>query len=342
MTYPLMADSPRGEVALLDTVWRDYRTRATGGRPAARGVVRVAGMVVHPAPPADVPGYVEAYRQVLLSLVNTCDGLRESEWDLPTDCPGWTVRDHVAHVVHLEDYLSGSPHPTVAEEITIGTPEHVRNEIGVWMEQGVRSRASMTPEQLLAELRNLVEIRSAQLYDRELALESPVRGPLGQETTFEHLATLRLSDIWVHEQDIREAVGRIGSLDNAGAARFTALVLDAVPRVVRKRVSPEPGTVVIVDSTGPVTGRAGVRIDVDAEGEPVAHELFTGHSDEGESHPAGEAHPDDAAAVTTISLTTHALARRAAGRTSTQDTAYQVNGDEALAERVLEALVLTR
>lgn len=311
-------------------------------------------MVVHPAPPADVPGYVEAYRQVLLSLVNTCDGLRESEWDLPTPCPGWTVRDQIAHIVHLEDYLSGSPQPAV-DGIAVGTPEHVRNELGVWMEQGVRSRASMTPEQLLAELRSLVEIRSAQLYDRELALDSPVRGPRDQETTFEHLATLRLSDVWVHEQDIREAVGRIGSLDNAGAARFTALVLDAVPRVVRKRVSPEPGTVVIVESTGPVTGRAGVRIDVDASGELVAHELFTGHSEESDPDPEGDAAPAadlspqvaapedaEAATVTTISLTTHALTRRAAGRASTADTAYQVNGDEALAERVLDALVLTR
>lgn len=293
-------------------------------------------MVVHPAPPADQAGYVEAYRQVLLSLVNTCDGLREQDWELATDCAGWTVRDQVAHVVHLEDYFSGSPHPVVEEEIAVGSPAHVHNDLGVWMEQGVRSRAGLTIEQLLAELRSLVEIRTAQLYNADLTLETTVRGPREREVSLAELIRLRLCDIWVHEQDIREAVGRIGSLDGPGAAQWTALVLDAVPRVVLRRVAPEPGTVVIVESTGPVTGRAGVRIDVDADGELVAHELFTGHAEE--SH--GDL--EDAEVVTTIALSTQALGRRAAGRVSTADTAYQVHGDEALAERVLDALVLTR
>ncbi|WP_161937819.1 maleylpyruvate isomerase family mycothiol-dependent enzyme [Serinicoccus chungangensis] len=297
-------------------------------------------MVVHPSPPADVPGYVEAYRQVLLSMVNTCDGLREAEWDLPTDCPGWRVRDHVAHTVHIEDYLSGSEHPVVEERIEVGSPEHVRNEGGVWMEQGVRSRAALTPDQLLAELRGLVEIRSADLYARDLALDSTVRSIRDKETSFERLVRLRLCDVWTHEQDIREAVGRPGSLDGDGAATWTATVLEALPQVVLRQVQPEPGTVVILESTGPATGRAGVRIDVDEDGEPVAHELFTGHSaEEGDDVPVTDSGEE---AVTTISLSTHALARRTAGRASTEDTAYHVQGDEELARAVLDALTLTR
>lgn len=297
-------------------------------------------MVVHPSPPADAPGFVEAYRQVLISMVNVCDGLREAEWDLPTDCPGWRVRDHVAHTVHLEDYLSGSEHPVPDEAIEVGSPEHVRNDLGVWMEQGVRSRADVGPEQLVAELRALVEIRSADLYAPDLALDSTVRSVRGSEARFGDLVQLRLCDIWTHEQDIREAVGRPGSLDGAGAAQWTAMVLTALPRVVLRRVAPEPGTVVILESTGPVTGRAGVRIDVDEAGEPVAHELFTGHSaEEGDDVPVTDAGEE---ATTTISLSTHALARRSAGRASTEVTAYHVHGDEDLARRVLEALTLTR
>ena len=297
-------------------------------------------MVVHPSPPADVPGYVEAYRQVLLSMVNTCDGLREAEWDLPTDCPGWSVRDHVAHTVHLEDYLSGSEHPAVQQTIEVGSPEHVRNERGVWIEQGVRSRDALTPEQLLNELRGLVEIRSADLYQQDLAMDSPVRSMPGRDSTFEELVRRRLCDVWTHEQDIREAVGRPGSLDGDGAAQWTAMVLEALPRVVLRRVAPEPGTVVILESTGPVTGRSGVRIDVDEDGEPVAHELFSGHSaEEGEEVPVTDSGEE---ATTTISMSTHALARRTAGRTTTEDTAYHVHGDEELARTVLDALVLAR
>ena len=79
----------------------------------------------------------------------------------------------------------------------------------------------------------------------------------------------------------------------------------------------------------------------DAEGNSVAHELFTGHVEEHEEGdaPAAEDQPEES--VTTISLSTHELTRRAAGRQSTEDTAYQVHGDEDLARRVLDALVLT-
>jgi uncharacterized protein (TIGR03083 family) len=297
-------------------------------------------MVVHPSPPTDVPSLIEAYRHELTSLVNTCDGLRGSEWDVPTQCPGWTVHDHVAHVVHLEDYLSGSDHPAGGEDIRVGDPEHVRNDFGVWIEQGVRARRSVPPEALLAELRTLVEVRTANLYDLDPQLETPVRHVMDQETTFEELARLRLCDVWTHEQDIRHAVDRPGSLDGPGAAQWMSWVLGALPRVVLRRVRPEPGTTVIVESTGPVTGRAGVRIDVDSDGEPVAHELFSGHAESTEDGHGvhDESTPEQ---VTTISLSTDSLARRAAGRVSTQDTAYQVHGDEDLAARVLDALTLT-
>ena len=313
-------------------------------------VVRLARMVVHPSPPADVPSLVEAYREVLGGFVDTCDGLREAEWDLPTACAGWTARDHLAHVVHVEDQLTGGEHPLTGwadgagrdrAPIGIGSPEHVRHDFGVWVEEGVRARAEHSPEDLLAELRGLIEVRVAQMYDPDLELDTPVRSTQGEQAPFGRLTELRLSDVWVHTQDIRAAVDRPGLLDSPGAAVFTAAVLGAVPRVVARRVEPPAGTVVILESTGPVTGRGGVRITLDADGNCVAHELFTGHVEEAEEGeaPAAEDQPEES--VTTISLSTHELTRRAAGRQSTGDTVYHANGDEDLARHVLDALVLT-
>ena len=103
-------------------------------------------MVVHPSPPADVPSLIEAYREVLGGFVDTCDGLREAEWDLPIACAGWTARDHLAHVVHVEDQLTGSEHPLTGwadgpgreqAPIEVGSPEHVRHDFGVWVEEGL-------------------------------------------------------------------------------------------------------------------------------------------------------------------------------------------------------------
>lgn len=299
-------------------------------------------MTVHPAAPSDLPSYIDGYREVLSTFISTCDGLREAEWELPTACPGWSVREQVAHVLHVEEHLAGigqdeggMPQAGAPEPVEIGTPEHVRNPVGVWTETGVRALAHLSPDELVTRLREVLEIRSAQLYSPDLTLDSLVPGLPAGEAPLRHILQLRLSDIWAHGQDIRAAVGRPGALDSPGAAAFTAHILRRLPDVVLEDVEAAPGTVVILESTGPVTGRAGVRIGTGEDGAPVAHRLFSGQEDE---HPALAGAQES---VTTITLSTHELTRRAAGRQSVADTAYQVSGDEELARAVLEELSIT-
>ncbi len=301
-------------------------------------------MPVHPAAPADVTELVAAYRQTLTSFADVADGLREEDWGRPTSLPGWTARDVLAHVVHIEDYLSGSEHPASGwteplAPVEVGSPEHVRSAFGVWNEEGVRARDSRSPAELIAELRGLTEVRSAVMYDADLELDTPMRGVRGREGTFGRVTRLRIVDVWVHEQDLRAVVDRPGSLDSPAASQFLDLVMEALPGVVLERVRPEPGTVVILESTGPVTARAGVRIGLDADGQAVAHELFTGHTTAEDDEPSVD--DESADRTTSVALSTHSLTRRAAGRVSTQDTAYHVVGDEDLARRVLDALALT-
>lgn len=300
-------------------------------------------MVVHPPPPSDVPSLIEAYRQVLGTFIGTCDGLREAEWDLPTSCPGWTVKDQLAHVVHVESVLAGAQHPadgwTQEQHISVGDPEHVRHGFGVWMEEGVRARSDVSGPDLVQQLRQVGEIRLAQAYDPDLEMDTVVPSTRGAQAPFDQVMARRISDVWVHDQDIRNVVDRPGAQDSPGASVFTAFILASVPELVLGLDPvPGPGTVVIVESTGPVTGRGGVRVGTDAEGRACAHELFSGHTSAEDDHPdVGEA-PE---AVTTIGLSTHELTRRAAGRQSTEETAYHVQGDEDLARRVLDALPVT-
>ena len=301
-------------------------------------------MPVHPAVPADVPALIEAYRQTVSSFADVGEGLRPQEWELPTTCPGWTTHDHLAHVVHIESYLAGMEHPggpasEDAPAVSVGEPPHVRNDFGVWNEEGVLARRDREPAELLAELRMLMDLRSAAMYTLDLTLETPVRSVMDLEGAFGPVMQHRLIDVWAHEQDIRDAVGRPGSLDSPGASAYVQAILDALPRLVVRRVRPEPGTVVILESTGPVNGRGGVRVGLDAEGTLVGHELFTGHTGAEDARPSVDDDTHDR--TTTIALSTSALARRAAGRVSTEDTAYHVTGDEDLARQVLEALVLT-
>lgn len=301
-------------------------------------------MPVHPAAPADVTELVAAYRQTMTSFADVADGLREEDWARPTALPGWTARDVLAHVVHIEDYLSGSDHPVAgwsepAEQIEIGSPEHVRNAFAVWNEEGIRARDDRSPAELIAELRGLTDLRSAIMYDADLEMDTPVRSVRGREGAFGDVTRMRIVDAWLHEQDLRDVVDRPGSLDSPGASTFVEIVMEMLPGIVLDRVRPEPGTVVILESTGPVTARGGVRVGLDANGEAVAHELFTGHTTADDLEPSVDDESEDR--TTTISTSTYYLARRAGGRLPTSETAYQVVGDEDLARRVLDRLSIT-
>lgn len=295
-------------------------------------------MPIHPQPPSDLVDVVEGFRQVFQSLIDVGYTCGPQDFALPTSCPGWDVKDHFAHVAAVEAYLEGAEQP----ETELGTRDHVHGEFNEWMEHGVQARRETPGEEIVHELETLLYNRLATLANPELTLETSVRAPMDSTTGLGDLLRIRLIDIWVHLQDVREALGRPGDLDTPAAATFVASIQRAFPRIVAQRVQLPEGHTVILESTGPVTGRVGVRMSHTDEGKPWAHPLFTGDlGDEGEGshHTSGE--PEEEGPATTILLTTDALTRRAAGRRSTEDTSYRVVGDEELARAVLDALVIT-
>jgi hypothetical protein len=46
---------------------------------------------------------------VWASVDRLCSGLPDSQWDLPTGCPGWTVKDQVSQLVDYEARALGLP-----------------------------------------------------------------------------------------------------------------------------------------------------------------------------------------------------------------------------------------
>lgn len=296
-------------------------------------------MTLHPAAPQELPDLVEGYRQAMRSMIDLGRSAPADAKDLPTVCVGWSVHDHLSHIASLETYFDGGDYPRVKlpEDLS-----HVRSDFGRWMEYGVQARRDVPTDEVVDELETLLHNRIASLSNPELTLESLVRGPMGKEISLADLMGRRLVDIWVHEQDVREALGRIGNLDSPAAAVFMDRIVDSFPRIVAKRLDLPAGQSVILESTGPVTGRVGVRMVHGPDGEVVPHPLFSGDSDAAAADQADQAgHPDEEVSTTTISLSTDALTRRSAGRRSTQDTTYRVVGDEEVARAVLDALVIT-
>lgn len=291
-------------------------------------------MPIHPAPPDDLPGMVEAFRQTVQGIIDLGHSCRPEDFALPTACPGWTVQDHISHVAAVEDHLETGEH----EEVELPERDHLRNRFGEWMEHGVQLRRRFPGAAVVSELETLLQARVTALSDPELTLDSEVGGIMGRTVRLEDLLRLRINDTWVHQQDLREALGRPGDLDTPAAATFVNTIVEHFPALVAERVELPENEAVILDCTGPVTARAGVRLVRGEDGSLLTHPLFTGESDT-----AGEdlTLVQEPASSTTIVLSTDALTRRAAGRRPTAETAYRVVGDEELAVRVLDALVVT-
>lgn len=288
-------------------------------------------MPIHPSAPEDLSGLVEAFRQTTQAVVDLGSSVGPEGFDLPTPCPGWTVKDHIAHVAAVEDYLEGRDNP----QVDLPERGHIRHEFGEWMEMGVQARRGTPGPEVVAELETLLANRLATLANPDLTEDTEVRAPMDSTMPLATLLRIRVMDIWTHEQDLREVLGRPGGLDAPGASVFLGQLERYFPVLAAKRMDLPEGTAVILDCTGPATGRIGVRMAQDSDGKPWAHTLFSGDAEAADDTP-----PVDGP-TTTIVLSTDALTRRAAGRRTTEDTAYHVTGDEELAARVLDVLAIT-
>ena len=285
-------------------------------------------MLMHPAAPQCLRDLVEAYAQTAQSVIDLARGCSEDDLALPTDCPGWTVHNQISHVAGVEVWLSGSKDPRVK----VPPYEHLRNDLGRKVEHAVEVRRGRTGAEVVAELEDVLAQRLSTLRNPALTDSSIIAGPFGPDQA-STVMLLRNFDVWTHEQDIRAALGRPGNLDSPAAAVTVSSIMSQLPRLIAKGAALEPGSRVIIDVTGPVVARQGVLVEVDEQGR------LRGHPTSDDTGPASHEPPDHQ--ETTISLSTEAVTRRAAGRRSASDTAYSVVGDEATARLVMEALTLT-
>lgn len=285
---------------------------------------------MHPQPPEDLAQLIEAFAhaaQAVLELGMTC---HEDDFDQPTQCPGWTVKDQISHVVAGERAMNGDPQ----EKVPVPDYEWLRTDVGKIMEPGVEARRSRSGRHVVAELAALLPARLESLRDPGLDPQVEVDSPFGR-LPLRRLLELRTVDVWCHEQDLRQALDRPGDLDTGGAALFVQTILTSFPARAARRADLDVGTIVIIECTGPVCAREGVRIIEGDHGKPYAESLFSGISHD------VDVRTEPADAVTTIRLTTDALTRRGAGRVPTAQLSYAVEGDDQVAARVLDALVIT-
>lgn len=192
---------------------------------------------------------VDMMEAVWGSIAGLCEGLGAAEWGTATDCPGWSVQDQVAHLAGSETGILGDPDPehTPGEEALA----HTRSEQGRRNEVVVDWRRAWDGGQVLSDFRaktarRLAVLRGMSDDDFAAEMETPVGpGPVSE------FISIRIMDAWVHEQDIRRALGRPGGWEGPAAAHALGRIIRAMPYVAARRARAADGVTVVLEVTGP-------------------------------------------------------------------------------------------
>ena len=265
------------------------------------------------------PAVIAALHDVWDRLDSLLAGLDDADWKRPTCLPGWNVQAIAAHLIGTENMLLGVSLPPLA--VTAATHPHVRNDIGGFNEAWVEALSSEPPADVLARFRDDVAKRK-----EALAAMTPEEWdkvgftPAGQDT-YGRFMQIRVFDQWMHELDIRDAIGLGGGDEGPAAEVGLDEMAMAMGYVVGKKAGAPQGSRVRLELTGP----AGRAIDVEvAERAAVVEEL---------SGPP----------TLTVTMPAGVFARLAGGRAdpSTLRSQVTVDGDVELGERLIANLGYT-
>ena len=191
---------------------------------------------------------IEQLDRVWGSIVDLLDELDDAEWDLPTELPGWSVRDVVSHMIGTERMLAG--HPSPAPPSSFG--DHVRNPIGEVNEAWVEERRGRPGSDVAAEFRAITAERLEQLRAMTPEQFDEVGFTPEGEGPYRSFMAIRVFDCWEHEQDVRRATDRPGHLDGPVAAASVQKVTNGLGYIVGKKAGAPDGTTVVFDITGPL------------------------------------------------------------------------------------------
>ncbi len=259
----------------------------------------------------------EALEATWASVESLLSDRPEADFDRPTACPGWSVRDVLSHVLGIEAWLRGAPVPSYDAPM----PDYVKNVMGEFNEAFVAAHRAETGERVLEQFReattaSLVALRALSAEEWEIVGWSPEG-----ERPYHRFMETRVLDSWIHLQDMRDAL--LEPADDHGPGeqivlnRFEA----ALPYVIGRRVGAAEGTIVRIN----LTGRLGRSVTIGVL-EARARALNSASRE-----------PD-------LELTTPVALfwRRCAGRIDAaaflSASATEVRGDQSLAEAVAESL----
>ena len=210
---------------------------------------------LQPPPPIDVTGLFAPERHALLDLLS---GLSGNQWDTPTVCPGWTVRDVAIHLlgvdlgnlsVQRDGFIgtstagpSGSGHTALVAFVT---------DLN---ESWVAAARRLSPRLLRELLAVTGEMIAAYFGTLDSLATGPVVSWAGPDPAPVWLHVAReYTERWVHQQQIRDALALPGFMEPEHAAPVLAAFVHALPHALRDRTA-ELWTCVKLTIDGPAGG----------------------------------------------------------------------------------------
>jgi uncharacterized protein (TIGR03083 family) len=216
---------------------------------------------LRPPPPVLV---VDLFPELLEALLALLEGLPAEDWESPTACSGWTVKDVALHLLGVDvGNLSRRRDGHKLSGSATGWDELVAL-INDWNQSWVDVMRRVSPQLLI----DLLRFVGAQMCDYFRSLDpyalggavswaGPEPAPIWLDLAREY------TERWHHQQHIRDAVGRPGLKGPRYLAPALATFVRALPHAFRETTAAE-GTAATLTITGESGGRWSVRREAGA------------------------------------------------------------------------------
>jgi uncharacterized protein (TIGR03083 family) len=197
--------------------------------------------------PDPTESIVAALADVWDSMERLGAALDERQWKLPTDCPGWSVQDNLAHILGIESVILGRSEPGV----DLPDLPHVKNDLGRSNEVWVESFRALPGAEVLERFRETAALRLGMLRSFTAAdWAAPSWTPVGEGTVAD-LIPFRVLDSFVHELDMRRALAEPADMESPSAQLALGRLRGILGVIVGSRLRPPDGTRVAFVVEGP-------------------------------------------------------------------------------------------
>ena len=207
--------------------------------------------MITPLPAIETLPLFPGERSALLELLAD---LSASNWEAPTVCPGWSVKDVAAHLLgddigRLSWGRDGYVNPDFAAALDIATlpglVAAIDRQNAVWV-TGARRISPRLLIELLKTTGELIEAYFASLEMTALGMPVDWAGPEPAPVWLD--VAREYTERWVHQQHIRDAVGKPGLKERRWFAPVLHAFVRGLPRALWDAPSPEGTTLRLVIS----------------------------------------------------------------------------------------------